>query len=466
MSGQISVNTGRRRVLRAFGLSAAALASGLLAACAGGAPAPSTGSASAGSTATPAPKTTSATAPGTATSASRPASAATVVGTKTRITFWKSPHSAHEEQLWQPILNGFQQQHPGIQVTHTVIPWGSFDAKFTAAFASGEPPDVFYMPDEWIPKYASQGQMADLSTIVKSEQLTDNYPAVYWSGSTYKGKIYGIPFLAVVQALLVNQSLFEAEGVAIPKTWEEIRAAAKRLTNPSKGTYGLEMNNFNATVAALAMGGAKVFSDDLRKIAANAPGGVKAWTTSYENIGAQDKSMLPLSFTADQILGLNLKGKVGMMWQEESSIVAQFRKQAPDMKLNVIPLPKVDGTDGHASAWSNVGFMCIAAQTQHQQQATDLLNYLSTKDVQEKYVIGGVDLIPAMKDVKAPNLDPVVATYLTFISGSVGPPPSTHWPDVKQKLLQASQAVISGQKTAKQALDELASGVNPELDGN
>jgi ABC-type glycerol-3-phosphate transport system substrate-binding protein len=136
------------------------------------------------------------------------------------------------------------------------------------------------------------------------------------------------------------------------------------------------------------------------------------------------------------------------------------------MKLDVIPLPKIDGTSGHESAWYNVGFMCQAQQTKYAQQAGQLISFLSTKDVQQRYVITGVDLVPAMKDVTPKNLDPVVAKYLTFIPEGIGPTVSTHWPDVKLKMLQAAQAVISGQKTAKQSLDEFASTINPELDGN
>lgn len=463
----------RRRFLAASVFGSVA-ASGLLAACGGSAPsaAPAATSAPAAAPTAASVPTAAGAAPTTAapaaapTTAAAPTSAAQATTAAVTLNFWKSPHSQQEDQLWQPILTNFESQHPGIKVVHTVIPWNSFDPKFTAAFASGDPPDVFYMPDEWIPKYASQGQMTDLTSLISGEGLKDKYVAQFWGSCTYKGKTYGIPFLAVVQAILINQSLFQSAGLAVPKTWDDIRAAAKKLTDPSKGTYGMHIDGQNTPPPLLAAGGTTVLSEDLTKVAANAAGGVAAFTQAYQNIGAQDKSMVPLSFTADQLTDLRLKGKIGMMWQEESSIVAQFRKQAPTMQLDVIPLPKVDGTSGHDSAWYNVGYMCLSAQGHHLQQATDLLNALITKDVQQTYVIDGVNLIPGMAGVQPANLDPVVAKYLTFIPQGVGPTTSVHWPDVKQKLLQASQAIISGQKTAKQALDDYANEVGSELDGN
>jgi ABC-type glycerol-3-phosphate transport system substrate-binding protein len=465
MSRRPSTSIHRRDLLRGFGaLGLVWAAPVLVAACGGSTPAASTPAPAANTPAVAASAPTTAVATPTAApqaAASTPASSA-----QATLTFWKSPHSPQEDQLWQPILGDFQKQNPSIQVTHTVIPWADFDTKFTAGFASGQPPDVFYMPDEWIPKYASQGQMIDLGTFATTGKLTDQYPQVFWTSCTYKGKPYGIPFLAVVQGILINQSLFDSAGVAIPKTWDDIRAAAKKLTDTAKGTYGLNLNDQNATAPILATAGATVMSADLHQIAANSDAGVQSWTVSFQNIGATDKAMVPLSFSADQVTSLSLKGKIAMMWQEESQIVAQYRKQAPDMKLDVIPLPKVDGTSGHESAWYNVGFMCESQQTKFAQQGQQLITFLSTKDVQQRYVIAGVDLVPAMKGVTPTNLDPVVAKYLTFIPEGIGPTVSTHWPDVKIKLQQTAQAVISGQKPAKQALDEFASAINSELDGN
>ena len=52
------------------------------------------------------------------------------------------------------------------KVDYQVIPWASVDEQYTAAFAAGSPPDVFYLPDEWYPKYVNQGQIADINEII------------------------------------------------------------------------------------------------------------------------------------------------------------------------------------------------------------------------------------------------------------------------------------------------------------
>ena len=79
------------------------------------------------------------------------------------VVYWKPPHSAKAAEVWEPLLQRFMDANPGVTVDHQVIPWGNVDEQFTAAFAGGSPPDVFYLPDEWYPKYVNQGQILDLT---------------------------------------------------------------------------------------------------------------------------------------------------------------------------------------------------------------------------------------------------------------------------------------------------------------
>src|SRR5262245_59707409 len=67
------------------------------------------------------------------------------------VVFWQPPHSEKEADLWPPLLKKFTDANAGITVEHQVVPWGNVTEQFTAAFAGGSPPDIFYLPDEWYP---------------------------------------------------------------------------------------------------------------------------------------------------------------------------------------------------------------------------------------------------------------------------------------------------------------------------
>jgi ABC-type glycerol-3-phosphate transport system substrate-binding protein len=385
------------------------------------------------------------------------------------ILFWKPPHSANEADLWKPLLAKFTDANPNITVDHQVIPWGSVDEQFTAAFAGGSPPDIFYLPDEWYPKYVSQDQIADLTDKIGGWEA--DYNAAAWEIATYKGSTWGAPFLGVVQAWLLNMDLFNAKGLGVPTNWEEFRNAAMELTDIDAGVYGINVpansTNWVVLIPLLAAGGTKLLSDDLLSVTANTEGGVAAFRTLLEEITWNDQSSIPVGFTDDQRLDLGLSGKVGIYWVEQSGIKAQWRDRLPDTEFAVIPMLKLTD-DGQNADWANVGFMFMAQQSVDKPGAFALLEYLSTDEIQVEYVQQGVDLLPLKNNIPQPeDIDPIVAEMISFLDAGygVGTQISIRWRDATNSLVQESHAVMSGLKTSEQALADVEATVAMVLDG-
>lgn len=386
-----------------------------------------------------------------------------------KVLFWKPPHSDKEADLWKPLLQKFMDANPGITVEHQVVPWGSVDEQFTAAFAGGSPPDVFYLPDEWYPKYVNQEQIADISD--KIGEWKDNYTSAAWAGATYKGSTWGAPFLGVAQGWVLNMTLFNEKGVGIPTNWEEFRAAAKALTDTAAGTYGIatpaQVTNWVVMVPLLAAGGTKLLSDDLLKVTANTEGGQAAIKALCEDIIWTDQSGTPVGSTDDQVRSLALGGKIGMNWVETSSIKAVWRKEAADLELATIPMLKLTD-DGTNASWANIGFMFMAEASKDKDHVFKFLEYLSTDEIQVDYVQKGVDLLPLKNGIESlPDVDPLVAEMVSWLGEGwgVGTQIGIHWREATNALVQETQAVMSGQKSAADALKAVEDTVNPVLDG-
>ena len=386
-----------------------------------------------------------------------------------KVLFWKPPHSDKEADLWKPLLQKFTDANPGITVEHQVVPWGSVDEQFTAAFAGGSPPDVFYLPDEWYPKYVNQEQIADISD--KIGEWKDNYGSAAWAGATYKGSTWGAPFLGVAQGWVLNMTLFKEKGIEAPTNWEEFRAAAKALTDTAAGTYGIatpaQVTNWVVMVPLLAAGGTKLLSDDLLKVTANTEGGQAAIKALCEDIIWTDQSGTPVGSTDDQVRSLALGGKIGMNWVETSSIKAVWRKEAADLELATIPMLKLTD-DGTNASWANIGFMFMAEASKDKDYVFKFLEYLSTDEIQVDYVQKGVDLLPLKNGIESlPDVDPLVAEMVSWLGEGwgVGTQIGIHWREATNALVQETQAVMSGQKSAADALKAVEDTVNPVLDG-
>lgn len=385
------------------------------------------------------------------------------------VLFWKPPHSEKEADLWKTLLQKFTDANAGITVDHQVIPWGSVDEQFTAAFAGGSPPDIFYLPDEWYPKYVNQDQIADITD--KISEWKENYQDAAWTGATYKGSTWGAPFLGVAQGWVLNMNLFNEKGVGIPTNWEEFRSAAQALTDTDAGVYGIDVpassTNWVVLIPLLAAGGTKLLSDDLMSVTANTEGGQAAFKMLLEEITWNDQSSIPVGFTDDQRRDLRLSGKVGMTWVETSGIKAVWRAEAPDLELATIPMLKLTD-DGTNASWANIGFMFMAQQSADKEGAFRLLEYLATDEIQVDYVQKGVDLLPLKKGIPAlPDIDPIVAEMVSWLDEGwgVGTQISIRWREATNSLVQESHAVMSGLKTAEQALADVEATVGPILDG-
>jgi ABC-type glycerol-3-phosphate transport system substrate-binding protein len=220
-------------------------------------------------------------------------------------------------------------------------------------------------------------------------------------------------------------------------------------------------------IPLLAAGGTKLLSDDLTKVTANTEGGVAAVKTLLEDIVWNDKSSTPVGATADQVRSLALGGKIGMVWQETSSIKAVWRKEAKDLELATIPMLKLTDNGTNAS-WANIGFMFRAEASKDKEAPFKLLEYLATDDIQVDYVEKGVDLLPLKKNIAPlPDVDPIVAEMVSWLGKGygVGTQISIRWREATNSLVQETQAVMSGVKSAADALKAVEDTVNPILDG-
>ena len=56
--------------------------------------------------------------------------------------------------------------------------------------------------------------------------------------STYEGQLLGIPITTEREILYYRKDLFEQHGIEVPKTMEEMMAAAEKLTDPDNNMYG------------------------------------------------------------------------------------------------------------------------------------------------------------------------------------------------------------------------------------
>ncbi len=104
----------------------------------------------------------------------------------------------------------FKAQHPNVDVDVQYQTWNSHLAKFDAALAGGDAPDVIEMGNTEMTKYMAAGAFKSLSRAAFPNNKT------WLQGLTgscrYNGKLYGVPYYAGARAVIYRKDQYRAAG--------------------------------------------------------------------------------------------------------------------------------------------------------------------------------------------------------------------------------------------------------------
>jgi multiple sugar transport system substrate-binding protein len=99
---------------------------------------------------------------------------------------------------------------------------------------------MMYRPLQEGKAFAKNGYLADLTSKVSSDSGWDwkDYQEGPVKATTVDGKVVGVPIITEREVLYYRKDLLQAAGVAVPKTMEELEAAAKAIKAANPDTAG------------------------------------------------------------------------------------------------------------------------------------------------------------------------------------------------------------------------------------
>jgi glucose/mannose transport system substrate-binding protein len=144
----------------------------------------------------------------------------------------------------------FRQQHPGIDIVNAVIAGGAgvnANAVLATRMQGGDPPDTFQIHGgaELIDNWVKTGFMQPITDIYDQLGLNDKFPAGIVDLVSYEGEPYAVPVNVHRNGVLwLNKAIMDAQGIAVPTTWDEFFAAADQLK--AAGITPLALGDKNA----------------------------------------------------------------------------------------------------------------------------------------------------------------------------------------------------------------------------
>ncbi|MEU2526976.1 extracellular solute-binding protein [Streptomyces sp. B21-104] len=204
--------------------------------------------------------------------------------TKVTLTIDCMPPAAKAAELreWNEDVKTFNKKYPNVRIEGKSTPGQCLEPpRFTAMLKGRSQPDVFYAYFTDLQQVLDNDGAVDISAYVDDTSvpaLKDIQPQVL-DVARKDGKLYALPTSNYTMGLMINRKLFTQAGLdpdTPPATWEEVRAASRKIAALGKGVAGFGEysagNNggwhFTATQYALggdvvdASGRKAAFNDD------------------------------------------------------------------------------------------------------------------------------------------------------------------------------------------------------------
>lgn len=316
-------------------------------------------------------------------------------GTAITLRFWRNSGNDAENSAYDQLVASFMKRYPNIKIEMDSIPFANYDSKLRISIATGHPPDIMAIDAPNMASYARIGALKPLTEDFKKSGQLEDIPRSTIATYTYRNQIYMAPLTESSIALFYNRKMFENAGIPLPSTdpdrpwtWDQVRSAAKKLTDPSKGIYGID------PAQGFQNGGSSAYF--------NFPiiwqfGGevMNPEGTSAKGYLDSDATKRALQFFADLynkdgVSALEYppdpfaNGKLAMTIDGSWSL-SRYEEKYPDFRLgidyDIAPLPR----ETHQAVANGSWALAISSESKHPEEAWLFVNWVTGHDGQKLY---------------------------------------------------------------------------------
>ncbi|MFM2357133.1 MAG: hypothetical protein RLZZ528_2869 [Pseudomonadota bacterium] len=362
------------------------------------------------------------------------------------------------------------EEATGHKVTMVPMPASTTDqfGQYRLWLAAGNPDVDLYQTDViWAPQLADH--FVDLTEAAKDLAPT-HFPSIIES-QTVNGALVALPIFTDAPALYYRKDLLEKYGVAVPKTWAELAAAAQTIQDGERAAGMADFHGFvwqgNAyeglTCDALewvkSFGGGQIVEPD-GTISINNPNAVAALEAAKSWVGTISPAGV-LAYQEEEARGVWQTGNAAFMrnWPYAYGL-GNGDDSAVKGLFDVTTLPV--GGEGNSSAATLGGWnVAVSKYSTKQEAAISLAMYLAGPDAQKQRALNESNLptiISLYDDADIAAQQPIIPRWKEVFLNAVprpSAPTKSKYNEVSAKFWTAVHNTLSGNGTAAENLEIL-----------
>lgn len=362
------------------------------------------------------------------------------------------------------IASRFEAEYPNVDVQITSSALEQYQVALLTQLAANNGPDVLYvLPGGANPislrPLAASGNLLDLS----AESWASRVPAGFRPDTQVDGKTLIYPTGQAMIGMLYNQDVFDANGLSLPTTYDELLATCDALN--AAGIIPIVQGNLTPWVPQLVTYNivpSTVYAENPDFNSQQAAGetsfsGSPGWQAAFAKIAElMDRGCFNENTngtTIDQMVESMGTGDAAMTFMLTAAMSRIVPYVEQGVNIGMMPFPAVnDPAKIYALAFP-LNSYGVYAKTRYPDEAKAFVEFMTRPEIIQLFVDASRD-IPILT-TEGVDLDPVLATMLQAVAeGRSVSSPDQFWPNtfVQQEHIAVVQEFFAGSITAEQAL--------------
>lgn len=394
-------------------------------------------------------------------------------GEATRVVLWNFGGVPGHKVWVQKAVDAHNASHTDIEIELLFPDWSTQRESLITTTISGEGPDLVLVHHKYAVEFGELGGLCPLEQFPDFPQIQELILPNVWEQVAYRGQHYGVPVTMLPFILAVNREILAANGLQVPRTWEDMKAIGAVLKAKGINAFtmpgGVNLDTAYRFLPLLYMAGGRVLNEDWTRAAFNGPAGLAALTFLADMMREGYLSSASAAYAFDENAAHWCSGKAalsieGPWWQD--TVLGNYSFDLSKLALAPVPGPSQPPEPNPPRTLLDVPMVSITGYSPVPQAAWTVLKALFVEDAvwrQPDPAMGG---IPTQKAAYAPG---VQTRYIDLEVLAAAGRNGLGWPghpgitEIQRAIADAVNMALAGVTTPREALDAAAQEVDEIL---
>lgn len=370
------------------------------------------------------------------------------------VTLTMNSWRVEDTEGYKKIIEAFEAENPNIKIDFKPLKATEYNTILNTALQSDSGPDILQLRP-YDPSLPDAGYLEPLDSVPGISSFPKEVLA---AASGKDGKVYGVPLSLNTTQIYYNKKLFEQNGIAVPKSWEELLAAAKTLKD--KGIVPISFGAKEGWLLSLSHGviAPSVLGDGYYDKLTKGVTSLKG----PEFLKSIQRMQELTPYFPENFVGLDLNDMRTLFATEKAAMFINgsfelegIKKLNPELQLDFFPMPTDDGKSV-ITTWVD-GSYAVNAKSKHKQEALKFMEFMTTKKFGELFAnslkrisaVPGVTTEEPLVNKMAELSQSSPTPYLMVVYFAHGTPTT------KQVLENSLQGMYLNKLTPEQVAEEM-----------